>query len=395
MQFLPAVLMWTAAVYKLPAVRCAPANLMLRALWLTLVVLASALTMLIPPIYVAFDQLVGVPNLARLVGNGLVLCAGFGGQAVMCLLDGDQAAALRRVRVRAVWLAASLTLMTVFFVLAPVDIETTTRFTVVYTGAPFMVEYRLVFLAFLGGALTDVARLSRHHAWQSRRPLLAFGMRLNTIGALLGLAFVVLFVAFLIADQAGYTVERPDAVFRVLVFFMTVCLAVGSTVPAWGSRLGVDRALRWRHTHRAYRRLYPLWAALAEASPEIVLTPPAPRLVDIADPRNLDFRLYRRVVEIRDGYLALRPYRDRDTVMAARELGAAAGLRDQQLQAVVEAAALAVAIRSKSDGRPARDVETDTAAVGGADISSEYAWLEQVAHNFARSRIVRNVVAQA
>jgi hypothetical protein len=222
-------------------------------------------------------------------------------------------------------------------------------------------------------------------------------MRLNTIGALLGLAFVVCFVALLIADEAGYAVERPDVVFRALVFFMTVCLAIGSTVPAWGSRVGVDRALRWRHTHRAYRRLYPLWATLADAAPQIVLTPPASRWVDVVDPRNLDFRLYRRVVEIRDGYLALRPYRDRDTVAAARELGAAAGLRDRQLQAVVEAAALAAAVRNKADGGkpPAREVETGADPIGGADITSEYAWLEQVARHLARSPIVRTIAVQA
>jgi hypothetical protein len=394
LQYLPAVLVWAAAIYKLPAVRRAPGNLRLRALWLTLVVVASALTVLVPPIYVAFDQLAGVPNLARLVGNSLVLCGGFGGQAVMCLLDDDQAAALHRVRVRVLWLAGSLVLMTVFFVLAPLDAEVTTRFTVVYADAPFMLEYRLVFLAFLGVALIDVARLSSHYARQARRPLLRLGMGLNTAGGLFGLAFVVAFMAFLIADQAGYTFKQPEVVFRVLVFCMAGSLAVGSTVPAWGSRVGLDRALRWRRLHRAYRRLYILWAALAGAAPEIVLAPPASRLVDVVDPRNLDFRLYRRVVEIRDGYLALRPYRDREAAAAARELGAAAGLCGERLQAVVEAATLAAAIRRKADGRPARDVEADADSAGGADIDSEYVWLEQVARNFARSRIVHAVATR-
>ena len=74
-------------------------------------------------------------------------------------------------------------------------------------------------------------------------------MRLNSVGALFGLAFVAAFTAFLIADRAGYTIERPEVVFRFLVFCVAALFAVGSTVPAWGSRVGLDRVPRWLRSY--------------------------------------------------------------------------------------------------------------------------------------------------
>jgi hypothetical protein len=42
-------------------------------------------------------------------------------------------------------------------------------------------------------------------------------------------------------------------------------------------------------------------------NPEIALLPPRPPLIELLDPRDVDFRLRRRVIEIRDGLLDVRP----------------------------------------------------------------------------------------
>jgi membrane-associated phospholipid phosphatase len=53
----------------------------------------------------------------------------------------------------------------------------------------------------------------------------------------------------------------------------------------------------------------------------------------------------------------------------------AAGLSDQRLRSVIEAARIDAMIRSKRQGRIPTDPDTDTALAGGTDTTSEAAWL--------------------
>jgi len=59
------------------------------------------------------------------------------------------------------------------------------------------------------------------------------------------------------------------------------------------------------------------------ASREVALAPSAAAPLGDLWPFDLDFRLYRRVVEIRDAQLVLRPYLDADTVAEANVTGSA------------------------------------------------------------------------
>jgi len=97
---------------------------------------------------------------------------------------------------------------------------------------------------------------------------------------------------------------------------------------------------------------------------------------------GLRLRLYRRVIEIRDGLLALHPYREDGVAAAARERARAAGLTGQQLEAAVEAAAVAAALRSRASGRaPASAVVT---VAGGADLASDTVFLSRVARAYRK-----------
>jgi hypothetical protein len=58
---------------------------------------------------------------------------------------------------------------------------------------------------------------------------------------------------------------------------------------------------------------------LREINPEIALDPAPSGFRDTLRIRDLDFRLYRRIIEIRDGRLALRPFLDADVARRARE----------------------------------------------------------------------------
>src|SRR6185312_14606632 len=73
-------------------------------------------------------------------------------------------------------------------------------------------------------------------------------------------------------------------------------VAVGAAMPAWAKYLARDPSSLVR-ARRAYRQLEPLWSALRAAAPEIALEQRT---------RNAEVRLYRRVIEIRDGILTVR-----------------------------------------------------------------------------------------
>jgi hypothetical protein len=137
----------------------------------------------------------------------------------------------------------------------------------------------------------------------------------------------------------------------------------------------------WLYRYRHFQRLGPLWRALVRAEPAIVLDPPV--VPDVLLVSRLRLRLYRRVIEIRDGLLALQPYRKLDIAAAARERATRAGLRGQRLEAAVEAAIVAAALRSRAAGAPPAAPEVPV--TGGGDLDSDTAFLSQVARVYRKT----------
>jgi hypothetical protein len=129
--------------------------------------------------------------------------------------------------------------------------------------------------------------------------------------------------------------------------------------------------------YRAHRELYPLWSALREISPEIALDPAPSEFYDRLRVRDLDFRLYRRIIEIRDGRLALRPFFDADVARHAREDALRSGLTDGDVEAAVEARVLAAGIESAREKRQPANVLA-ASQDGGKDFMSEVEWLVRV-----------------
>ena len=130
-------------------------------------------------------------------------------------------------------------------------------------------------------------------------------------------------------------------------------------------------------TYRAHRKLYLLWSDLREITPEIALDPASSEFHDRLRLRDLDFRLYRRVIEIRDGRLALRPFLDADVARQAREDALRGGLDDRDLEAAVEARVLATGIENARQLRLPDDVLA-ASQHGGTDFMSEVDWLLRV-----------------
>jgi hypothetical protein len=257
-------------------------------------------------------------------------------------------------------------------------------------------EYWLAFLGYLGLALVNVVRLSWRYARYTDRATLRVGLRLTAAGGVCGLGYVAHEAGYLAVRRLGleYPLSSKELTTQVLIASATGLIMVGSTMPAWGPWVRLPALLDWLARFRAYRRLYPLWSTLCRSSPEIALLPGASRLRDTLAVRDLGLRLYRRVIEIRDGQLALRPFADPRVTGMADRVGRRTGLEGEELRAAIEAAILATALRAKERGRRPEAAVGALGTPGGADLEREVAWLERVARWFGNSALVCAVQAE-
>jgi hypothetical protein len=133
-------------------------------------------------------------------------------------------------------------------------------------------------------------------------------------------------------------------------------------------------------------RLHPMWATLLRAAPEVQLPPRPGRRFSIR------YRLHRRVIEIRDAQLALRPYLRRSVARQAADAAWSAGLAPDRRVAVVEAVVIVTALDACLRGDPARDDEVPAEAIGpmpANDLGAEAARLILVSQAIRFSPIVR------
>jgi hypothetical protein len=372
-----AVLLWLAVAYEAVSLTRQRSNRARGALLLTFVALALAATFFVPSVYLATQDLTGVPNLADLIARCAVLTASLGAQALLLHLTQEPTMAMRKSRRRAVALASAMVLLVVLFTLAPVHETGTLRLTSDFGGSPWVIGYLVVFAVYLGIALVDVFRGGLRYAPKAGTPI-STALHLIAIGCAFGLLYVVEKIGYLIAVLLGGSPSAAveSSVARMLAVLGGLFVLAGSLVPAlypaW--RRTVHRVTT---TYRAHRELYPLWSALREINPEIALDPAPSQFRDRLRVRDLDFRLYRRVIEIRDGRLALRPFLDADVARRAREDAIRNGLTDDEMEAAVEARVLAAGIESAREKRKPANVLT-ASQHGGKDFMAEVEWLLRV-----------------
>jgi hypothetical protein len=206
-------------------------------------------------------------------------------------------------------------------------------------------------------------------------------------------------LVFLAASQLGQTQWLGDQqlIIQGLSVTSVLLMVVGFTMPRWGPRVGLPRLLRWARRYRAHRRLYPLWRDLCKVFPDVALVHPTTWWRDAVAVQDLGFALHRRVIELRDARLRLRPHLDPEVVKTATVLGRQASLAGEELHAVVVAASLAAAMDAKVHGRPPLGERSASAESGGtdlpADLERESAWWVKVATAF-RSPLVHTVTVQ-
>ncbi|MGA5821711.1 MAB_1171c family putative transporter [Kitasatospora sp. NPDC094028] len=263
------------------------------------------------------------------------------------------------------------------------------------TGRWLMVGYVALLTAHLVWRLTVFGLLVGRSAARMPPGALRSGVRMMAFGTVIGL----LWTASNIIDvvdvlTTGGVIGGESAASAVVALACVVLMLVGATAPAWDGRLANwSRPLRARY---AYHRLEPLWSALRATVPAVELLPDTAR-TGRRGRHGTQFALYRRIIEIRDGQLALRPYVHPHVPSWVAEFTADGGggaARGRHRAAVtVEAAGIAAALEATAAGHryPAGPSAGYVAAEGQVGIDEEAAWLVEVADAFATSPAVAGV----
>ncbi|MER7167897.1 MAB_1171c family putative transporter [Micromonospora sp. NPDC000207] len=345
---------------------------------------AAGVTLAVAPVANLVDQATGLPNLAKVVSHGCALTIAASAQNMLLHLSlpADRASARSR---RWIWFTGGAFAVMVALFAHTLGYPEPVRLTVEYATDPVVTAYLLIFMVtgFLAYCV-DITRLCWRFARICGRPWLRRGLRVTAVGAGFALLYSANKIGYLLAHRAGSQPAGEEQIAAVLVTISALLMLTGLTMPAWGPLFAVTRRL---DDLRAWRRLHPLWRDVVAALPELELDDSLRRPLTAL--RDSEYALTRRVAEIRDGRLALRPYLDTAVTATACRLADAAGLTGDDRRATVEAAQLACALRARRAGTPADDPQpADDLHRPSGGYAGEVAWLSLVTDAYAHSPVV-------
>lgn len=347
----------------------------LRALWW----MALAFTILDPPVYDAIDRVSGVPNIARWLGNSTGVVGAWAFQPVASLVS-RVAGRPTRIHGGAGLMFATLVAMAACFFASPVALSAPTELVARYGAVPTVAIYRLVFLDYIGYTLVRLFVIWRRRlapvSGTVTDAALRSQIRLQTLGWCLGTLYCAYECGSIALRLLG--VLPADAYsLGVAYFLLGGCFAAilsGGFLAAWG----------WIDRFRTYHTLSRFWHDLFVATPGIALDPPRPRRLDLGTLTDLDFRLYRRVTEIRDGVAALLPYLDATVVAEARADEEATSPGGTAAHAALVRVLLA-GLRAKRAGERAADPAHRSPLREHANARADARYLRSVAAAYARA----------
>ncbi|MYV68264.1 hypothetical protein GT043_20480 [Streptomyces sp. SID2131] len=325
-----------------------------------------------------------VPNVAGLLSNCASLAAATAVLAVSFQLNLDPSEARRRIRVRLALLATATFGMSALFAYE----QLTHRSPQVYA------LYLFLYVSYLGFAVVDFLVQAVRQSNSTRRGSVRTGLRTAAAGCVFALVYVAYKTTRLVDLGLGLGLidSRSECsslvgrcAFSVTAPTLAVFLiCVGLTLPAVAYPISQARRRRWEV--QSFEALGPLWKDLSTAMPHIVLS--SADVEDVAT--DADFLLQRRVIEISDGILALRPYRPRRVQEAVRDTVDAETVRGA---AAVEAAVVKAALVGLEAGRFADDIAPPSAeAASRRDLRADTEWLLLVVDAYVNhaERVVDN-----
>ncbi|MFW0789806.1 MAB_1171c family putative transporter [Gordonia sp. CPCC 205333] len=362
---LPAVVCWLCSLYCLAWQRDRVWDPAISAILAAFVVRGIASLMGAPHIYHALNAYSGTPNLARLLINAsmivwsvLILTA-----VAYWSLKRDRA----RLFVRICWVVVAVVIAASAVLWSTISVPETARgFSDEYAHtnsavAGLMLIYHLV----VSAALIAITLCCIRFAYLAKQAVFRAAMVTTALGAVCYLCFAVHRILVILSHPIGRRLVDPWPTATPLMTGVgTVGMMIGLTMPMWVPEL--SRARKRLHTNNLHRVLEPLWTDLRP----FVSTVPTPD----AESNDPEYRLYRRMVDIRDALLAL-SYRfpvDGDD----SERGSAR---------------VAQQIRHALDS-PDVDASTkpDRSSLIVADRATEERWLTEVAVEYRRGRERQN-----
>ncbi|MER5984251.1 MAB_1171c family putative transporter [Streptomyces sp. NPDC001787] len=313
---------------------------------LSLVYLSSALSFAISitPIWIRIDSVLGITNIAVPLAQSCVILVLVFQTSVLAHWALPPQKARRRTRLFGfVGVGVIVGLFVLFALLTPA-VQRTSDFATYYVHDPAYKAYLSLYMAAYTTAEVYLGVVCWRHARQASNVWVVRGLRTITTGAVVIMGYCAIRISGILGDSFGFSVAR----FKDIAWF---CGDVGALLTLIGyflpTLMGRVEGLRgWSRDHYALWRLEPLWRALQAAAPTIALMPAPSQIRELVRFRSVSFLLYRRVTEIRDGMIELRPYLDPQVRAKAENRLREQGLRDPDLAAAVTAEQISQGISS-------------------------------------------------
>ncbi|MEV5846868.1 MAB_1171c family putative transporter [Streptomyces sp. NPDC051985] len=339
---IPAVLMAVAFVIKLPLLRRAWQDPILRATALLLGIGAIVFASLPPGNLHRINELTGVPNFAGVWVYSL-LTAYSGACLWLIITWREPPSAARRRRTRLVWAAYAVIIvgLWVTFALGDHHVERLRDLDTYYADTPWMREHTMLYL--LAHMVSAVVAASILWAWfqEIAETWLRRAVVCLQVAYALGFVFDVAKTAAVAARWTGHDwdylstyVAPPFAIAEA--FLVSVGFLVGQVGPLCEEH---------RRLRRAHRRLEPLWRAMLTVG-----AAPAPATGRVS---GAELRLELRRAAINDGLLRLAPRLSGERRERVRRRAVAEGYDGSAARGIAAAVDILVAVdasRAVADG---------------------------------------------
>jgi hypothetical protein len=333
------------------------------------------------------DAWTGMPESNTLVAMCLVVCYSASALALLQLWSYPPDRATRRVRFTVSVVAVVLTAMITLFVHSNTTHHLQNSFKDWYGGSVEYEAYLLIYLTTYTTAEVEVIRLCRRYAKVTSPSWLRTGLTTTSIGAAIGLLYSATRVADILAARLDVDISILENVAEVGAGLGALIVMIGLTLHSWGPRMS-SLAQRLRRLI-AYVQLRPLWASFYALDASIAFDDQ--RLTEgvLARMRaatrvlgDVEYHVARRVVEIRDGILTLRPYQDPADTDRIRSHFLSRGLVGDDLDAAVAAVQIHAALDAQEAATRDDGPSPRTAGNSPANLDAELAWLLKVAKHF-------------
>ncbi|MCO5995864.1 MAB_1171c family putative transporter [Actinoallomurus rhizosphaericola] len=286
------------------------------------------------------DRVADVPGLGRWLAFSLLTVATCAYWILVTYVTGRPGAPPPRIRARVTTAGVVIVVMGVSLLGDGSLDDSHFHFIAMYGNRPGIAGFFLAYLAYDAAMLIDMLRLGRRCVGHTRQPYLRLGMRLLVLGNFCGLAYVAYAVVTVLIRF--WSLPMPpgsgSAAPSLLGVVAVALILAGSTISGWG-----PWATRpWRTAAQLWTlaRLRPLWRALTAQMPELKRQQPALH--------NVEHRLYRRIIEIRDGLVFLERYADPRLRQQSAHAIEAGGRTSAAAEAAIQARLIATALRSRA-----------------------------------------------